>query len=95
MQILAYELYCLSSGEQRRPRRGAPLAPAAELQRLRAHAGEVLTEIRFADRRAGPHLLRRLARIFGRAELDQHEVNILRGILTAVQSRRRRAGMPP
>ena len=92
VQILAYELFCLSDGEQRQPRRGAPLAPVAELQRLRAHAGEVLAEIRFADRRAGPHLLRRLARIFGRAELDQHEVNILRGILTAVQSRRRRAG---
>ncbi len=95
VQILAYELYCATGGEARRPRRGAPLAPVAELQRLRTHAGEVLAEIRFADRRAGPHLLRRLARIFGRAELDQHEVNILRGVLTAVQARRRRAGSPP
>jgi hypothetical protein len=30
--------------------------------------------------------------MFNRAELDGNEVNILRGILTAVQSRRRRAG---
>jgi tRNA C32,U32 (ribose-2'-O)-methylase TrmJ len=30
--------------------------------------------------------------MFQRAELDVNEVNILRGILTAVQNRRRRAG---
>jgi len=95
VQILAYELRCAGGAEVPRPRRDAPLAPVAELERLRAHAGEVLAEIRFTDRRGGPHLLRRLARIFGRAGLDQQEVNILRGILTAVQARRRRAGSEP
>jgi tRNA C32,U32 (ribose-2'-O)-methylase TrmJ len=30
--------------------------------------------------------------MFQRAELDANEVNILRGILTAVQGRRRKAG---
>jgi tRNA C32,U32 (ribose-2'-O)-methylase TrmJ len=34
----------------------------------------------------------RIRRLLQRAELDQNEVNILRGILTAVQSRRRHAG---
>src|SRR5436190_1334915 len=34
----------------------------------------------------------RTGRFLQRAELDQNEVNILRGILTAVQSRRRHAG---
>ena len=34
----------------------------------------------------------RLRRLFQRAALDRNEVNILRGILTAVQNRRRRAG---
>lgn len=92
VQILAYELRCATGAEAPRPRRAAPLATVEELERLRTHAGEVLAEIDFTDRRGGPHLLRRLARIFGRAGLDQHEVNILRGILTAVQARRRRAG---
>jgi tRNA (cytidine32/uridine32-2'-O)-methyltransferase len=95
VQILAYELRCAAGAAAPQPRRAAPLAPVAELERLRAHAGEVLTAIDFTDRRGGPHLLRRLARIFGRAGLDQHEVNILRGILTAVQARRRRAGSDP
>lgn len=94
VQILAYELRCAAGAAPREPRRAA-LAPVAELERLRAHAGEVLTAIDFTDRRGGPHLLRRLARIFGRAALDQEEVNILRGILTAVQARRRRAGSGP
>jgi len=30
--------------------------------------------------------------LFNRAQLDQNEMNILRGILTAVQARRRPAG---
>jgi tRNA (cytidine32/uridine32-2'-O)-methyltransferase len=95
VQILAYELRLATRPAAPRPRRTAPLAPVAELERLRAHAGEVLAQIDFRDRRGGPHLLRRLARIFGRAALDQHEVNILRGILSAVQARRRRAGSGP
>jgi tRNA C32,U32 (ribose-2'-O)-methylase TrmJ len=37
----------------------------------------------------------RLRRLFQRTVLDQNEMNILRGILTAVQGRRRRAGDPP
>jgi len=36
----------------------------------------------------------RLRRLFQRTILDQNEMNILRGILTAVQGRRRRAGEP-
>jgi tRNA C32,U32 (ribose-2'-O)-methylase TrmJ len=36
----------------------------------------------------------RIRRLFNRAVLDQNEMNILRGILTSVQGRRRRAGEP-
>ena len=66
-----------------------------ELERLYQHLDAVLREIDFTDRGGGPQLLRRLRRIFGRAALDQQEVNILRGLLSAVQSRRRRAGAAP
>jgi tRNA C32,U32 (ribose-2'-O)-methylase TrmJ len=34
----------------------------------------------------------RLRRLLNRAEPDENEVNILRGLLTAVQGKRRRAG---
>jgi tRNA C32,U32 (ribose-2'-O)-methylase TrmJ len=36
----------------------------------------------------------RLRRLFQRTVLDQNEINILRGILMAVQGKRRRAGAP-
>ncbi len=92
VQVLAYELRTASGPSPRPARRLVPLAPVAELERLRSHLDEVLTEIDFTDRTGGPHLLRRVSRIFGRAELDQDEVGMLRGILVAMQARRRRAG---
>ena len=95
VQIIAYELRCAAGASAIPAVRDPPLAPAAELERLYAHLDAVLKEVDFTDRHGGPHLLKRLARVFGRAELDQHEVNILRGVLSAVQSRRRRAGEAP
>jgi TrmH family RNA methyltransferase len=92
VQILAYEIRCTGSTAGAPAPREPPLAPVAELARLYAHLDEVLHEVDFTDRNGGPHLLRRLIRVFGRAELDQHEVNILRGVLASVQARRRRAG---
>ena len=44
---------------------------------------------------SGQHLMDRIRRFLNRAELDQNEANILRGILTAVQRKRRNAGTPP
>ncbi len=53
----------------------------------------MLAEIDFRDRTAsGTHLKQRLRRLFQRAEMDQNEVNILRGVLAAVQGRRKIAG---
>src|SRR5438270_876225 len=75
---------------------GPPLAGAQEMARLYAHFAQVLEEIEFRDRtQSGTHLMGRIRRFLQRAELDQNEVNILRGILTAVQSRRRHAGAEP
>lgn len=95
VQILAYELYLGAGAGVAAPRRRAPLAPTGELERLLDHLDAVLDEIDFRDRRGTAHLRRRFTRLAGRAGLDQEEVNILRGFLAAVQSRRRRAGDPP
>ncbi len=73
-----------------------PLAPPEEMERLYEHLAQVLEDIDFRDRtQGGTHLMARLRRLFQRAALDRNEANILRGILTAVQSRRRRAGSGP
>jgi tRNA C32,U32 (ribose-2'-O)-methylase TrmJ len=66
------------------------------MQKLYAHFAQVLEEIDFRDRtETGTHLMSRIRRLLQRAELDHNEANILRGILTAVQNRRRHAGAPP
>jgi TrmH family RNA methyltransferase len=75
------------------PARATPLATPAELDHLYQHLATVLQEIEFHDRtQSGGHLMKRLRRLLQRAEPDANEVAILRGILTAVQQRRRRAG---
>jgi tRNA C32,U32 (ribose-2'-O)-methylase TrmJ len=71
----------------------AQLASPPQMQQLYLHLEQVLQEIDFKDRtKAGTHLMSRIRRFLQRAELDLNEVNILRGILTAIQNRRRMAG---
>ena len=94
VQLVAYELYrALGAAAPVPVPLSAPLASTQELQRLYTHFAEVLEEIDFRDRtQGGTHLMARIRRLLQRAEPDQNEVNILRGILTAIQNRRRRAG---
>ena len=92
-QLIAYEIRIAAGGGAVAPPRESPLASPVELDRLYAHLEEVMTEADFRDRtQSGTHLMGRIRRMFNRAELDANEVNILRGILTAVQAKRRRAG---
>jgi TrmH family RNA methyltransferase len=92
VQLVAYELFRARSAGAPAPE-GPPLASAQEMALLFEHFAHVLGEIDFRDRtESGTHLMGRIRRLLQRAELDQNEVNILRGILTAVQKKRRRAG---
>lgn len=87
VQILAYEIHAANAGPSASvtDEREQPPATAEELQRFYEHLEQTLVQIGFLDP-ANPRLLmRRLARLFGRVELDRNEMNILRGILTSVQ----------
>lgn len=66
----------------------APLATSEELEHFYAHLEQVLTDLRFLNPDNPRHLMRRLRRMFVRAQVDKNEVNILRGILTAVEKAR-------
>ncbi|NJD30625.1 MAG: RNA methyltransferase [Gammaproteobacteria bacterium] len=95
VQIVAYEVLLASRDEAAvSPGAGIPLASALEMEKFYAHLEQVLDEIDFRDRTGEGHLMARIRRLFNRTVLDQNEVNILRGILTSVQGRRRRAGQP-
>lgn len=93
VQVVAYELWlAMRPGAPPPPPPDVPLATAEEMLRLYAHIEEVLEYIDFRDRTGSGQLMTRIRRLFNRAQLDQNEMNILRGILTAVQQRRRAAG---
>jgi len=93
VQLLAYEIWLQVRQSPPAPaERDVPLASAEEVSRFYAHLQEVLDDIDFQDRTGGGHLMARIRRLFNRAQLDQNEMNILRGILTAVQNKRRMAG---
>ena len=86
VQLLAYEIFMSREQPRSHTQLELPLAAAGDVEHFYAHLLEVLNEIDFQDRTG--HLMERLRRLFNRAQLDRNELNILRGILSAVQGRR-------
>jgi TrmH family RNA methyltransferase len=93
VQVLCYEVRMaalakaghsesLSQPEQRE----APPATAAELEGFHAHLEESLSRTGFLHPDRPKQLKRKLRRLFMRAELDQNEINILRGALAALDT---------
>jgi len=66
-----------------------PPAPAEEMAQLYTHLEQVLLATGFLNPANPRHLMRRLRRLFNRAQPDRSEVNILRGVLTSVQAYKR------
>ncbi|MEX0900888.1 MAG: TrmJ/YjtD family RNA methyltransferase [Gammaproteobacteria bacterium] len=61
------------------------LATADEMEQLYAHLERVMVATGFLDPDAPRHLMRRLRRLFNRAQLDDNEMNILRGLLSSIE----------
>ena len=61
-----------------------PLASGEELEYCYAHLEQVLTVSGFLDPDNPRVLMRRLRRLFLKAEPDRNEINILRGILASL-----------
>ncbi|MGH8583712.1 MAG: RNA methyltransferase [Gammaproteobacteria bacterium] len=89
VQVLAYELRLAASVENgTKPERRLPsYAPQAELERLYVHLEQTMVGVGFLDPEKPRRLLRRMKRLLNRARLEQNEVNILRGFLTAIAAR--------
>jgi len=88
VQVVAYEIRAAQAHEPPRYEAEAPPATSAELEHFYEHLERVLTELEFLDPENPRHLMRRLRRLFIRARLDRNEINILRGILAAVDRSR-------
>jgi len=90
VQVLTYELRVASTVDGGPGYESEALpATGAQMEHFYAHLEQVLTDIHFLDPDNPRHLMRRLRRLFIRARPGQNEANILRGILTAVETTRR------
>ncbi|MEM7194865.1 MAG: RNA methyltransferase [Pseudomonadota bacterium] len=87
--VLLYELRKQMSDVDVESSSSEPLAVAEDVRRLLEHFDCVLRQIEFSDGRSGK-LNRKLTRLFARTRLYAQEVNMLRGILKAVENRCRR-----
>jgi len=88
VQVLTYELRIAGiDKEASEYEPDAPLATSGDMEHFYTHLEKVLTDTQFLDPDNPRHLMRRLRRLFIRANPDQNEVNILRGILTAVSKK--------
>lgn len=64
----------------------AKLATSADLERYFVHLEETLIEMEFLNPAAPKQLMSRLRRLYSRKRMDDLEVSMLRGILSATQS---------
>ena len=86
-QVIAYEIFKHAPAPASIHDSGArPKADAGEMQMFYRHLQETLQDLDFVKVRHPPVILmRKLVRLFNRARPDREELNMLRGILTAIQ----------
>jgi TrmH family RNA methyltransferase len=89
VQILAYEIFINQSVPPVKNALANHCPASAEAMALfYQHLEQTLIDIEFLDPQKPRRLMRRLHRLFNRAQPDNLELNILRGILTAAQIKR-------
>lgn len=86
IQVLSYELYMARIGSWQgvASNKGDELASADEVEGFFVHLEKTLIATEFLDPDNPRQLMRRLRRLYNRAQMEKTEVNILRGILTSV-----------
>lgn len=85
VQVVTYEIRAALAEKRPEYEYDAPPATSGALEHFYTHLEKVLLDVEFLDPDNPRHLMRRLRRLFIRARVDENEVNILRGILTAVE----------
>jgi len=90
VQVVCYELFLTSRQEKPEMRMEKP-ATVADLEGLYGHLEQAAVESDFFKPESGSRLPTRLRRLFSRVpNLEREEVNIVRGLLNALQERRRK-----
>jgi TrmH family RNA methyltransferase len=93
VQVIAYELFMGVQAQSAPapasspPAGGERPATADELDGLYQHLFEVLTQVGFLHPDHPRKMMRRLRRLFNKAQMDKVEVNIVRGILSTIEKK--------
>jgi len=82
VQIVAYELR-LANQALPAEIRARNLASSEDIELFYKHLNQVLLETGFLDPKNPKQLMRRLRTLFNRAQMDENEINIMRGILAS------------
>jgi TrmH family RNA methyltransferase len=84
VQVLAYEMRWAQGLDRKPADVDMPPASATEMELFYQHLERVLLGSGFLNPGNPRNLMRRLRRLFNRARLDENELNIMRGILSAL-----------
>ena len=87
IQVICYELH-LASQEAVDEVSTEPRASGAQMEGFFQHMESALKEIGFLKPPSCQKLIRRLRRLYNRAQLDETDINILRGVLSAAQGKK-------
>lgn len=92
VQVISYELRLMILNKQghldyKKDKREAPLASREKLFGFYQHLENFLQEIQFLNPNQPRRLMARFKRLYARAEPDEQDINILRGMLTTIERR--------
>lgn len=89
VQVIAYELRMAAGIPAEKTEKNHRFATAEEMELFYQHLESTLVSIDFLDPENPRQLMRRLRRLYGRVRPNENEINILRGILTAMDRKTR------
>lgn len=84
VQIIAYEMRWAQGMEYEPPASDSAPASAGDVELFYEHLERTMRDSGFLNPEQPRALMRRLRRLFNRARLDEKELNIMRGLLTAL-----------
>ena len=90
VQVFAYEIRLAATQAIPQSCKPPPLAGFEELEALYSHLEQAMVETGFFNPSHPKKLMPRLRRLFGRSRLEREEVNILRGLLKALQGKKQK-----
>jgi len=86
VQVFAYELRVAALGGAVPAGKASELASHEQVERFYEHLEQAMLDGGFLNPEHPKKLMPRLRRLFGRAQLEKEEVNILRGVIKALSS---------